>query len=104
MFAVSRALAEGYRETIARAGLDAHVVTAGASGSLFFGRGPVHGVADFKRTRLDKWQRFWIGMLNRGVLPQAQGPEDIWTVSVQHSDDDVETTLRAFREVAPLLA
>src|SRR5437773_69739 len=87
-----------------RAGLEAHVVTAGASGSMFFSRGPVHGVADFKRTRLDKWQRFWIGMLNRGVLPQAQGPEDIWTVSVQHSDDDVETTLRAFREVAPLLA
>jgi glutamate-1-semialdehyde aminotransferase len=42
-------------------------------------------------------------MVNRGVLPQAYGPEDIWTVSVQHTDEDIETTLRAFREVAPLL-
>jgi len=104
MFAVNRALADGYREIMARAGLEAHVVTAGASGSMFFSRRPVHGVADFKRTRLDRWPKFWIGMLNRGTLPQALGPEDIWTVSVQHTDEDVESTLRAFREVAPLLA
>ena len=79
-------------------------MTAGASGSLFFGRAPVTSVADFKRTRLDKWQAFWVGMANRGILPQAHGPEDIWTVSVQHTDEDVEAALRAFREVAPLLA
>ncbi len=103
MFRLNQALADGYREGIARAGLDAHVVTAGASGSLFFSRHPVTCVADFKRTRLDRWPRFWVGMANRGVLPQAHGPEDIWTVSVQHTDEDVETTLRAFREVAPLL-
>ena len=104
MFAVNQALADGYREIIARTGLEAHVVTAGASGSLFFGRGPVASVADFKRTRMDKWPAFWVGMANRGVLPQAHGPEDIWTVSVRHTDGDVEETLRAFREVAPLLA
>jgi glutamate-1-semialdehyde 2,1-aminomutase len=103
MFAVNQALAGGYREIIARTGIEAHVVTAGASGSLFFSRGPVACLADFKRTRMDKWPLFWVGMANRGVLPQAYGPEDIWTVSVQHTDEDVENSLRAFREVAPLL-
>ncbi len=103
MFALNHALADGYREIIARTGLEAHVVTAGASGSLFFSREPVTCYADFKRTRMDKWQTFWIGMANRGILPQAHGPEDIWTVSVQHTDEDIEATLRAFREVAPLL-
>jgi glutamate-1-semialdehyde 2,1-aminomutase len=104
LFAVNQALADGYRETIARTGLEAHVVTAGASGSLFFRRAPVTSVADFKTTRLDRWPIFWLGMANRGILPQAHGPEDIWTVSVQHTDEDVEAALRAFREVAPLLA
>jgi glutamate-1-semialdehyde 2,1-aminomutase len=104
MFAVNQALADGYREIIARTGLEAHVVTAGASGSLFFSRAPVACLADFKRTRMDLWPEFWIGMANRGVLPQAHGPEDVWTVSVQHTDADVEATLRAFREVAPILA
>ena len=104
MFAVNQALADGYREIIARTGLEAHVVTAGASGSLFFSREPVHGMEDFKRTRMDRFLKLWVGMANRGILPQAYGPEDIWTVSVQHTDGDVEATLRAFREVAPALA
>lgn len=104
LFAVSRALADGYREIIGRLGLEAHVVTAGASGCLYLTRKPVRTLQDFKQTRLDTWLRFWVGMANRGILPQAHGPEDIWTVSVQHSDEDVEATLRAFREVAPLLA
>ena len=104
LFALNQTLADGYREIIARTGLEAHVATAGASGSLFFGRSPVTSVADFKRTRMDKWPLFWVGMANRGILPQAHGPEDIWTVSVQHTEEDVEAALRAFREVAPLLA
>jgi len=104
VFALNRALAEGYGEVIGRLGLEAHVVTAGASGSLFFGRRPVRSMQDFKRTRLAAWMRFWVGMVNRGILPQAHGPEDIWTVSVQHTDEDIEATLRAFRDVAPLLA
>jgi hypothetical protein len=28
----------------------------------------------------------------------------MWTASVQHTPEDVERSLRAFREVAPLLA
>jgi glutamate-1-semialdehyde 2,1-aminomutase len=104
LFALNRALADGYRDAIERAGLDAHVVTAGASGCLFLGRAPVRDRFDFARTRLGLWPRFWVGMCNRGVLPQAYGPEDIWTVSVQHTDEDIETTVRAFREVAPALA
>ncbi len=103
LFAVNRALSEGYREILARLGIEAHVVTAGASGCLFLGRGPVRDRYDFARTRLNAWLKFWVGMCNRGILPQSYGPEDIWTVSVQHSDSDVEATLRAFREVAPML-
>jgi glutamate-1-semialdehyde 2,1-aminomutase len=103
LFATNEALAAGYREIIERTGLDAHVVTLGAAGSLFLGRHPVHGQSDFVRTRTSAWPLLWLGMVNRGVIPQGYSPEDIWTVSVQHTEEDVETTLRAFREVAPLL-
>jgi glutamate-1-semialdehyde 2,1-aminomutase len=103
IFATSEALAAGYREIIARTGIDAHVVTLGAAGSLFLGRSPVYGQKEFLRTRTSAWPLFWLGMVNRGVIPQGYSPEDIWTVSVQHTEEDVETSLRAFREVAPLL-
>ena len=104
LFAVNQALAGGYRAIIEHSGIEAHVVTAGAAGCIFFGRHPVRDRYDFARTRLDLWLKFWVGMCNRGVLPQSYGPEDVWTVSVQHTDEDVEATLRAFRDVAPMLA
>ncbi len=104
LFAFNQALADSYRDILDRFGVDAHVVTAGASGCIFFGRQPVRDRYDFARTRLDSWQKFWVGMCNRGILPQSYGAEDVWTVSVQHTDEDLEATLRAFREVAPMLA
>ncbi len=104
LFALNQALADGYTRIIDDLGIEAHVTTAGASGCLFFSRGPVRGVADFGRTRLDRWERFWVGMANRGVLPQSHGVDDVWTVSVQHTEEEIEAAVRAFRDVAPLLA
>ncbi len=104
MFALNEALADGYREIIERTGLDAHVVTVGAVGGLFLGRRPVATRAEYVLTRLDKWPTYWLGMLNRGIIPQGSSAEDNWTVSAQHTEEDIERTLRAFREVAPTLA
>ncbi len=104
LFAVNRALCEGYCDIIARTGIAAHVVEVGASGGMFFARHPVHTRREFQRTDLAKWPLFWLGMVNRGVIPQGYSPEDMWTTSVQHTGEDVERTLGAFREVAPLLA
>jgi glutamate-1-semialdehyde 2,1-aminomutase len=104
VFEINRALCEGYQEIIDRLGLDAHVVRLGACGSLVLSRRPIHTRRDFQRTRLAAWPTFWLGMLNRGVIPQGYSPEDMWTASVQHTPEDVERSLRAFREVAPLLA
>ena len=104
MFILNEALANGYRGIIERTGLDAHVVTVGAVGGLFLGRGPVATRADYVRTRLDKWPTYWLAMLNRGIIPQGASAEDNWTVSAQHTEEDIERTLRAFREIAAVLA
>jgi glutamate-1-semialdehyde 2,1-aminomutase len=104
IFATARALADGYRDIVRRTGIDAHVVDIGASGCLFLNRGQPFTRHDFVRGRHEVWPVFWFGMLNRGVIVQGHGPEDGWTVSAQHTEEDVEASLRAFREVAPLLA
>ncbi|MEE9218403.1 MAG: aminotransferase class III-fold pyridoxal phosphate-dependent enzyme [Acidobacteriota bacterium] len=104
IFALNRALTKGYREIIERTGLDAHVVSVGTVGGFLLGRHPVVTRDDFVKTRLAKWPIYWLGMLNRGVIPQGPSAEDNWTVSAQHTEQDIERALRAFREVAPLLA
>lgn len=104
LFAINRALCEGYREIIRRTGIAAHVIEVGTCGCLYLNRGQPFTRRDFLRARHAAWPVFWFGMVNRGIVPQGYGPEDMWTVSVQHTEEDVAATLRAFREVAPRLA
>lgn len=103
LFALNQALAEGFRDVIRAARLDAHVVTAGASGSIFWSRHPVRTRSEFAATRLATSLPFYVGMANRGILPQSPGADDVWTVSVQHTGEDIASAVRAFREVAPML-
>jgi len=43
-------------------------------------------------------------MVNRGVIPQPHWWDEQWTISVAHSDADIEKHLAAFADVAPALA
>jgi glutamate-1-semialdehyde 2,1-aminomutase len=38
-------------------------------------------------------------MLNRGIIPMATGPDEQWTVSVQHTKEEIETHLEVFKDV-----
>jgi len=42
-------------------------------------------------------------MLNRGIIPTGTGPDEQWTLSVQHTREDVQAHLEAFTDVAVLL-
>jgi len=46
---------------------------------------------------------FWLAMMNEGVIPQPPGPDEQWTISVQHTEADIDAHLKAFGRVAPLL-
>jgi glutamate-1-semialdehyde 2,1-aminomutase len=48
-------------------------------------------------------QAWYLAMLNEGVIPQPPGPDEQWTISVQHTEADIETHLKAFAKVVPLL-
>jgi glutamate-1-semialdehyde aminotransferase len=39
-------------------------------------------------------------MLNRGIIPMATGPEEMWTISVQHTEEDIIQHLEVARESA----
>ena len=42
--------------------------------------------------------------LNRGVIPQAQCYDEQWTVSVVHTQKDVDHMLQVFAEIAREMA
>ena len=101
---LSKKLAEGYRKTIAKVGLKAYVASAGANGALMLYPKEIRNYRDWTLIDIDLWRQYWFGMVNRGVLAQPYWWDEQWTVSVQHSEADIDKHLAAFEEVAPGLA
>jgi glutamate-1-semialdehyde 2,1-aminomutase len=101
---LSERLANGYRKTIAKVGLQAYVATGGANGALMFYPREIHNYRDWTMLDSDLWRHYWFGMVNRGVLALPYGTEEQWTISVQHTEADIDQHRAAFEDIAPALA
>jgi glutamate-1-semialdehyde 2,1-aminomutase len=102
--ALNAKLAHGYREIFASAGLTASVVADGVSGTAYFVDQPVRNWRDFLRVDGDRSMHYYFLCLNRGLIPSGTGPDEQWTISVQHTEEDVHRHLEVLATVAPQLA
>lgn len=68
-----------------------------------FALAPVVDWRTFLDVDVGSWWGYYTAMLNRGVVPMATGPDEQWTVSVQHTSQDVDAHLNVFSDVAKLL-
>ncbi|MGD8496924.1 MAG: glutamate-1-semialdehyde 2,1-aminomutase, partial [Gemmatimonadales bacterium] len=94
----TRRLGDGLVAAADDAGIPARWNGVGAMGSLFFTSEPVtdwESAAAGDRTR---YARFFHGMLDRGVY-LAPSPFEAWFVSTAHTDEDLDRTVSAAREV-----
>ncbi|MGH9329035.1 MAG: aspartate aminotransferase family protein [Vicinamibacterales bacterium] len=93
-------LIDGYNRVIADRRLDAHATGVGANGCVYFTRRPVRNYRDFLHADANAFWRYFFGMLNRGIIPCGQFYDEQWTISVVHSEADIDAHLEAFAEVA----
>ena len=100
MRALSDRLADGYREILGTAGVSGIVTNAGINGAVTFGVESVSNYREWTRMNTEMWRCFWFGMVNRGVIAQPYWWDEQWTISVAHTDADIEKHLVALREVA----
>jgi glutamate-1-semialdehyde 2,1-aminomutase len=100
--ALSEALSGGLREVIGEYELPFHVIAAGARGCVTYRKEPVRNYRDY--LTIDKSWAYasWLYQCNRGVL-MAPFAEENWTLSVQHSEDDVMRYVDNFRELGKAL-
>lgn len=101
---LSKKLADGYRKTIAKAGLQAYVAAAGANGALMFYPREIRNYRDWITIDEDLWRHYWFGMVNRGVIAQPYWWDEQWTISVQHTEADIDKHLAAFEDLSSDLA
>jgi glutamate-1-semialdehyde 2,1-aminomutase len=97
--ALSEVLGGGLREVIKEFELPFHVIAIGARGSITYRKERVRNYRDY--LNIDKSWAYvsWLYQCNRGVL-MAPGAEENWTLSVQHSEADVQRYVDNFRELA----
>ncbi len=101
---LNKRLVDGHTEIIRQSGLTAYCIGAGANGALMLYPRPLRNYRDWMSIDVDLWKHYWFAMVNRGVLPQAHWWDEQWTISVAHTNADIERHLEAFAEVAPALA
>src|ERR1700723_706464 len=101
---LNKKLIDGYNKEIGKTGLKAYVVGAGANGSLMFASKPIHNYRDWLKVDSELWRHYWFAMVNRGVMAQPYWWDEQWTVSVAHTEADVDRHLAVFAEIAPALA
>jgi glutamate-1-semialdehyde aminotransferase len=101
---LGKKLADGYRKTIAKVGLQGYVASAGVNGALMLYPREIRNYRDWTAIDIDLWRHYWFGMVNRGVMAQPYWWDEQWTISVQHTDADIDNHLAAFEDLAPALA
>jgi glutamate-1-semialdehyde 2,1-aminomutase len=97
-------LVEGYRRQIEANRLQTYVASAGSNGALMFFEKPIRNYRDWLQADTELWRHYWFAMVNRGVLAQPYWWDEQWTISVAHTEADIDRHLAAFAEVAPALA
>lgn len=97
--ALSEELQGGLDGIMSEHGLGFHTITLAARGCVTYRRDRVRNYRDY--LEIDKAVPYlsWLYQSNRGVL-MAPGAEENWTLSVQHSEDDVRRYVDNFRQFA----
>jgi glutamate-1-semialdehyde 2,1-aminomutase len=98
--ALGDALAEGHNKIIKKYGHPWSAVNVGVNGTVFWRKTPPTNYREWLDQDFDAFWRYWHMNLNRGVIPQAQCYDEQWTVSVLHTEKDVDRMLEVFDEIA----
>ncbi len=101
---LSKTLTDGYRKIVSKVGLQAYIASAGVNGALMLYPQEIRNYRDWTAIDVDLWRHYWFAMVNRGVLAQPYWWDEQWTISVQHTEADIDKHLAVFEEIAPGLA
>ncbi len=103
LHAMADRLTAGCQSVIDDFGLPAYAINIGPKGCVMFTPQQVTNYRDFIGLDAELWEASFFYLVNRGVL-LPPGPDDQWTLSVQHTDEEIERHVAVFREFAQEVA
>jgi len=97
--AMADRLTEGSQGVLDEYELPGYAINVGPKGCVMFTPGRVTNYRDFIGLDSDLWAASFFYLANRGIL-LPPGPDDQWTLSVQHTDAEIDRYIAVFREFA----
>ena len=92
-------LTAGCQQVVDEFDLPGYAINVGPKGCVMFTPARVTNYRDFIGLDSDLWAASFFYLANRGIL-LPPGPDDQWTLSVQHTDADVDRYVDTFRDFA----
>jgi glutamate-1-semialdehyde 2,1-aminomutase len=103
LHAMADRLTAGCQEVLDEFGLPGYAINVGPKGCVMFTPERVTNYRDFIGLDGELWEASFFYLANRGVL-LPPGPDDQWTLSVQHNGEEVERHVAVFRDFAQEVA
>ena len=91
--------AAGLKDIISRLGLPACVTHEGPLGGIQFVPEVPHTYRQANRCNKAMWTDYWYGMLSKGVIPMGSGWFEEYSISVAHTEEDINETLNITEDV-----
>jgi glutamate-1-semialdehyde 2,1-aminomutase len=103
LHALADRLTAGCQAVLDEYELPGYAINVGPKGCVMFTPERVTNYRDFIGLDTELWTAFFFYLANRGIL-LPPGPDDQWTLSVQHTEEEIERHVAVFREFAAELA
>ena len=88
-------LASGCQKALDAHGIPAVTMDLGCKGAVTFSEKPVERYRDYAAIDDSLFDASWYWLLNRGIY-QTPGKEEQWTISVQHTEADIDAFVEVF--------
>jgi glutamate-1-semialdehyde 2,1-aminomutase len=92
-------LTEGCQAILDEYRLPGYAINVGAKGAVLFSPKRVTNYRDFIGVDEELWTAFYFFLANRGIL-LPPGSDEQWTLSVAHTDEEIERHIEVFGEFA----
>ena len=99
LHAMADRLTAGSQAILDEHGLPGYAINVGPKGCVMFTPERVTNYRDLTGLDSELWEASFFYLANRGIL-LPPGPDDQWTLSVQHSDADIDRYLEVFGQFA----
>jgi glutamate-1-semialdehyde 2,1-aminomutase len=99
LHAMADRLTAGSQAILDEYGMPGYAINVGPKGCVMFTPGRVTNYRDFIGLDAELWGASFFYLANRGIL-LPPGPDDQWTLSVQHTDADIDRYVEVFRDFA----